>query len=166
LGGGTILMKSWLSIFLPNDEYKEKRVLYFLAESAVVLLAISFIFLAVKRFYPINQISDEIVVAALSGLVIIYTIIRYMVSGIEYSNVFNKTEYKKEVRSIVFQSLKFAVIFSVIYLLFTGIPKAKEGWVDLLGLSFLIWTFMFLLNYFSLKHSFKKNSELEEDNKL
>ncbi|TYS89333.1 DUF3278 domain-containing protein [Rossellomorea aquimaris] len=158
-------MKSWLSIFLPKDEYKEKKVLYFLAESAVILLAISFIFLALKRFYPINQIRDEIVVAALSGLVIMYTIIRYMVSGIEYSNVFNKTEYKKEVRSIVFQSLKFVVIFSVIYLLFTGIPEAKGGWVDLLGLSFLIWTFMFFLNYFSLKRSFKKNCELEEDNK-
>lgn len=158
-------MKSWLSIFLPNDEYKEKRVLYFLAESAIILLAISFIFLAVKRFYPINQVSDEIVVAALSGLVIMYTIIRYMVSGIEYSNVFNKTEYKKEVKSIGFQSLKFAILFSVIYLLFTGSPEAKEGWVDLLGLSSLIWTFMFFLNYFSLKHSFKKNGELEDENK-
>ncbi|MGM0865264.1 MAG: DUF3278 domain-containing protein [Bacillota bacterium] len=157
-------MKSWLSIFLPNDEYKEKRVLYLLAESAVILLAISFIFLAVKRFYPMNEISGEIVVAVISCSVIIYTFTRYMVSGIEYPNVFNKTEYKKEVRSIVFQSLKFVVIFSVIYLLFTGIPESKEEWVDLLGLSFLIWTFMFFLNYFSLKHSFKKNCELEDYN--
>ena len=31
-------MKSWVSFLLPNDEYKEKRMLYFFTEGAIILL--------------------------------------------------------------------------------------------------------------------------------
>lgn len=34
------VIKSWLSKLLPNDEYKEKNILYLLAESAVIFCMI------------------------------------------------------------------------------------------------------------------------------
>lgn len=33
-------MRSWISFLLPNDEYKEKRILYFFSEGAIILLLI------------------------------------------------------------------------------------------------------------------------------
>jgi hypothetical protein len=45
-------MKSWISFLLPSDEYKEKRILYFLSEGSFILLISLIILLMINRYVP------------------------------------------------------------------------------------------------------------------
>jgi amino acid transporter len=166
LGGGVKLKKSWLSIFLPSDEYKEKNILYFLAESSIILVVLCMSFLVINRFSSLNELSGNLLIGVLLGVMVIYTFLRYIFSGVEYTNIFSGKEYKKEIKNIFLQSFKFVFIFLILYLIFFGVPGEQEDWIDIIGLSILIIFFMSLINYISLKRSYKKNKELEEDDIL
>lgn len=150
--------KSWVSHFLPKDEYKEKRILLFIAESVVLIFALSMILIFLNVFIEVPKYRVEGVLLlnliSISG----YVLIRYVFSGIEYTNVFDINDYKKEFKKIIYNSFKFAVVFAVIssLLVFTGNISFK--WIDVIGLTVLGFLFMLLLNYISLRYSFKKNS--------
>src|SRR5690625_1845590 len=56
-----------------------------------------------------------------------YTYVRYILSGIEYTNVSNEREYKEQRKKVVIRSLVIGVVFFFILLLFKGIPTKQIG---------------------------------------
>ncbi|HLS34806.1 MAG TPA: hypothetical protein VK061_01045 [Bacillota bacterium] len=90
-----------------------------------------------------------------------YTYVRYILSGIEYTNVSNEREYKEQRKKVVIRSLVIGVVFFLILLLFKGILTKLEETIELIVLPILFIIFFILFNFFSLKRSMKKNQDVE-----
>lgn len=155
-------MKSWISFLLPDDEYKERKVLYFIAEaSAILVLALLFIFLSSKfGFIAYSQIDLEFVLFLSIALFCIYVLVRYTMAGMEYPEIATKASYKKELKKIGRGTYTFAAMFMLLYLLVTGIPSNTTDWAEITGFPLVVGVFWFLFNFISLKKSYNRNKEL------
>ncbi|MER1999022.1 MAG: hypothetical protein ABS882_04540 [Lysinibacillus sp.] len=78
-------MNSWLKIFLPNDEYKERQMLFFLAEASVLQVIVILVLMFVSKLLVPLSLSFALIICLAS--VIFYVGIRYIFSGIEYTDV-------------------------------------------------------------------------------
>lgn len=155
--------KSWLSFLLPDDEYKERTVVYFLAEASIILLAALVILFGINRTFPQWGLGVEFVLGISIVVFLFYVFIRYLFSGIEYTNVATEKEFTKEKNHIIFKSITFIVIFFIVYSLFFGISHTQKEWFELIILLLLAGFFIFLVDYISLKRSFKKSKDLLDD---
>ncbi len=154
---------SWLSKFLPKDEYKEKRMLYFIAESAIILATLLFLFVLLNN-YSLYGSSNTGTLALLSlGFIVAYILLRYILSGIEYTEVTSEKRYSKEKKAIINRSFVFLIILIFAYALIDGIPSDITEIFIPLSSAFFIALFMYFVSYTSLKRSFKKNKDILDD---
>ncbi|WP_186578208.1 DUF3278 domain-containing protein [Aquibacillus kalidii] len=150
-------MKSWISYLLPNDEYKEKRMLYFLSEGAVILFFSLIIMIICNNLF---NISGENATLLSSAIFLFYVSGRYILSGIEYTDIATEHSYKKELKSIFSRTCSFVVIYMLFYLFVVKIPSNLNEWIDAIGLLLSISLVLFFTSYISLKRSYNKNKEL------
>ncbi len=150
-------MKPWISYFLPNDEYKEKKMLYFLSEGGIILFLSLFVMIACTKYF---NLEGNTVLLLSIAIFLFYVSGRYIVSGIEYTDVSTEREYRKELRVISIRTIGFVVIFMTLYLIFINIPSSLNKWIEIFGLLIGVSVVMFLSNYISLNRSYKKNKEL------
>ena len=150
-------MKSWISFLMPVDEYKEKRMLYFFAEGGILLFLSLVLMMIGNKYFSLDV---EFILLSAIILFILYVFARYIVAGIEYTEVATEMAYKKELRVILVKSSTFLVGYTLLYLLFVGIPSSQSDWINLIGVSLCVSIVMFLINYISLKRSYNKNKEL------
>lgn len=145
-------MKSWISFLLPRDEYKEKVMLYFYFEGAVILLLSLIGMVIYNHFFDISVIN-----ALLISIVIflIYIAGRYILSGIAYTDVTTYQKYKKEVKDTIAHIIIFFVLM-LLYLFIAGLKK----WIEVLSLALSIGVVWFLTDFISLKRSYNKNKDL------
>lgn len=146
--------KSWISIFLPDDEYKERKVLFFLAESAVIMFLLLFGLLILQSVMSNFELDPFIALLIPFAASLYYTTIRYMLSGIEFSDVMTEQAFKRKKRLAILESIASFGIFTIAAFIF-GI----RSW-DTVGLAALTAIFLFLMNYISLRRSYRKNKEL------
>jgi hypothetical protein len=151
-------MKTWLSFLLPADEYKEKKMLYFLSEGGLILFLSLIVFWIINKF-AIN-IEVETILLSSMGIFILYMSVRYIISSIEYTDIHTETAYKKELRVILIRVIVFLITFVPIYLVFIEMPTSMEKWFELLGLILGVSFVWFLASYTSLKRSYSKNKKL------
>jgi len=151
--------KSWISFFLPKDEYKRMKILQFIAESFFLFVIVLIFVVFLNRF--IKVFDDEIGFSFLIVLmsVISYIFVRYIFSGIEYVTVFDKNDYKKELKKMFRSGFKFAFIFLVLSSLFKFFNVINFDWYDVFALTIIVLILIILMNYISLHFSFKKNNE-------
>lgn len=150
-------MKSWISFLLPNDEYKEKKMLYFFSEGAVILFLSLIVMMICNKYFHLDV---EIVLLVAIAIFLFYVSGRYIVSGIEYTDISTERAYKKELKVISIRTIGFVVIYLVCYLIFINLPKNFNDWFEILSLLIGISIIWFLSSYISLKRSYKKNKEL------
>lgn len=146
------MMKSWISFLLPEDEYKEKKMLYFLSEGAIILL-LSILVMAIFNKYA--NLSAGAVILLSIAIFLLYVLGRYIISGMEYTEVATDKSYKKEKRNIRIQAYFFFTAFLLLNIITSGRPE----WVEIIGIVFTATIFWFI-NFVSLKRSYKKNREL------
>ncbi|WP_042220486.1 hypothetical protein [Oceanobacillus manasiensis] len=157
-------MKSFLNYLLPDDEYKRTRILYFLGESAVILALGAFIFAALEIFlFDLGEFDIAITLFIVFGFIGTYTYMRYIFSGIEFTNVYNQKQYKKERKFRFIAAISSGFVFFIVIFLFNGKPSNTEDWFDIIGPSVFFIIFLFLFDYISLKRSYRKNKELTDD---
>jgi hypothetical protein len=84
--------------------------------------------------------------------------VSYIFSGMEYTDTFSSKDYKREMKKIFFQSLTFTLVFFVLYVLISGFPQEQPEWRDVIGLPIISGFLMFLINFISLKSSYRKNN--------
>ncbi|UFT98349.1 DUF3278 domain-containing protein [Radiobacillus kanasensis] len=154
------MKKSWISIFMPNDEYKEQKMVYYLAESAVILAVLCLIYALIHSYL---NLSSRDLALLLFMVPLVYSTIRYTFSGMEYTEVSTLKSYKKERRVIVYRSLTFLLFFIIIYFIFYGIPTDSYRIHDMLGIAVLSFIFMLTGSFISLKRSYTKNKDLLDD---
>lgn len=153
-------MKTWISFLLPEDEYKEKKILHFFAEGAFVLLVFLVGSLLLSRFMPIAAEFLEIYLLLAIFVFCGYVFIRYIFSGIEYAEVASEGTYHMQVKRIRKNSLRFFAVFVVLVLLFKGLPGNFMEIVEAVAVPSIAAILMFLANSFSLRNSYRKNREL------
>lgn len=150
-------MKSWLSFFLPNDEYKEKKMLYFMSEGAIILFFSLIVMIVCNKYFNLEV---ETVLLLAIAIFLFYVLGRYIISGIEYTDISTEKEYRKELRVIFIRTIGFVVIFITLYLFFINVPSSFNKWIEILALLICVSIGWFLSSYISLKRSYKKNKEL------
>ncbi len=108
------MKKSWIAFLLPKDEYKETRILYFIAESFFLLIGIVLLIIFSNRFSKVLDEEIPLVLLAVLISLIGYVLIRYIFSGIEYANVFEEVDYRRELKKMFLSGFRFAIIFAFI----------------------------------------------------
>lgn len=155
--------KTWIANLLSKDEYREKRFLYFVAESVLILSILLFLYLIVDSLLIDLNVTGDMMALMSLGFLSIYILLRSTLTGIEYPEIETKARYKKEKRSKVYGSIRFGILFIIVYGVFKGIPANLQEVVNVIGPATLAAIFFFLLNYISLRKSYSKNRELLDD---
>lgn len=81
--------------------------------------------------------------------------------NIRRSQVKQRTGKKR--KEITALSLASGLIFAILALIFTGIPEHLGSWVDFIVMVMLFVFIHFLINFISLRKSFRKNQDLLDD---
>lgn len=147
-------MNSWLTLFLPKDEYKQKRLFHFLAEAAALSILYSIAMIGLSLRWSLDT---SLTLLGGLGLMLLYVLARYVLSGMEYTEVFTKKEYHQQLKKIVGQTLGFVVIYFLVYSVMTSFPSTRTEWVEFGGFLGLLAFFYFGIHYLSLRRSFTKN---------
>ncbi|MEL4027147.1 hypothetical protein NST89_00615 [Caldifermentibacillus hisashii] len=100
-------MKSWISFLLPNDEYKEKKMLYFFSEGAIILFLSLIVMIICNKYFNLDV---ETVLLAAIAIFLFYVSGRYIISGIEYADITTESAYRKELRVIFIRTIGFVVM--------------------------------------------------------
>ncbi|MYL57599.1 hypothetical protein GLW20_08780 [Virgibacillus halodenitrificans] len=159
------MIHSFLNVFLPEDEYKRLRVLYFMAEAAFLIGALLMLGSALNNYWlEWNFGATEVtfILMMVPMLMAGYTYFRYIFSGIEHTEVSNNQSYKKERRVAGKRALSVGVIFFILLLIVKGIPSNYGEGIDLIALPIVFTLLYFLFDLISLKRSAKKNTDLED----
>lgn len=146
-------MKSWMSFFLPDDEYREKMMLYFFSESAVILLLSLVGMIVYNHYFDISVVNASLISIL---IFLVYITGRYAATGIEYTDVTTDKAYKKALKVIFIRVIGFFVILVSVYLLLEGSDK----WLRLILLTLSASIIWFFVSLFSLKRSYNKNKDL------
>ncbi|WP_110926967.1 DUF3278 domain-containing protein [Bacillus massiliglaciei] len=150
-------MKSWISFIMPKDEYKETRMLYFFSEGAVLLFLFLMVMAVCNEFFKLSAGT----VLLLSIIIFLFYVMgRYILSGIEYTDVATESSFKKEIKNIVTRTGSFTVIFMIMSVWTGGMPENQMKWLEKIGLAACSGLFLFLMNVISLKRSYKRNKDL------
>lgn len=155
--------KTWISKLLPKDEYREKRLLYFFAEAAVILGGLLFVYSLLASFISVMDIPGFAVAVISLLFIITYITLRTTLTGIEYPDVATEKRFKKKRRAVYYTALTFLVVFLVSNVIVKGIPTDLEQTLDMVIPTILAAILFFLLNYLALKKSYKKNKELLDE---
>lgn len=150
-------MKSWISFLLPDDEYKEKKMLQFFSEGAILLFLSLVITLICSRFM---NIAIDTALLLHIGLFLFYVYGRYIISGIEFTDIATERAYQKELKAILAKAIGFTAIFIFLYSIMFGLPVATSEWLEILGFPLLTGFVMFFTNFISLRLSYNRNKEL------
>jgi len=157
------MIRSFLNVFLPEDEHKRTRILYFMAEATFLTVVILLLFGLMKYVLNIVHLDTDFVVMIGPFLVMAYVYFRYIFSGIEFTDVANKGEFKKQRRVVFKRSLLVGVLFFMISPIVKGIPNSPGERIELIALSIIFTIFYVLFDYISLKRSYKINRDLTDD---
>lgn len=125
-------MRSWLTVFLPKDEFKRNSIISFLAESAVILFAFFILMIISLNFIDVGV--DAILIMAV-GIFLFYVLGRYTFSGIEYTDVYSTEEYESILKSLVFKSAFFVMLLGLGYAFLIEFPKTVTDYVFTIGVS-------------------------------
>lgn len=158
------MVRSFLNYLLPEDEYKRIRMVYFMAEAAFLIIVILLFFSFLNHYWLNWELSEgSFITFIIPMITIIYTYIRYILSGIEHTDIANKKGYKEQRRVILKRALSFGLIFFVGSLAFYGIPSDWVEAMNIIGPAIFSIIFYYIFDFTSLKRSYKKNKDLMDD---
>lgn len=139
------------------------QILYKNPLAAVVQVILVIALLIVNQLFL--PMTSKIILVICLFSIIIYVGARYIFSGIEYTDVSTKSEYKQQLKKLRVQSIGFVAIFIVLTVVFevAGITSFFDGSVETMEFFVVLaisGVFLFGTQYVSLRKSFAKNREL------
>lgn len=90
------MIHSFLNKFLPEDEYKRLKILYFMAKTTSITIGVLVIFGFLKYILQIPYIDGDIFLLLGFFPMSAYPLIRYIFSGIEHTDLYSKQDYHKQ----------------------------------------------------------------------
>jgi len=131
-----------------HDEFKQQQIARFIVEAALLQFIVSFIIIGLHVSTSIEPLFLMVIPFA---LFLFYCVIRYMLSGIEFADVFTEQEYKK-MKKRNLRGAAWAFVFNGIAFFFIE-KSLYESLIFGLISGILMWS----MNTISLKKSYKKN---------
>ncbi|AWE07810.1 hypothetical protein DCE79_10625 [Lysinibacillus sp. 2017] len=154
------MKNSVIFFFLPSDEYKQNKIKDFFSEALLLLILINVLYFISAKFYNEVQISNPLFAFINILIPIIYILMRYILSGIEYTSIFTSTDYSKANKRLIKNAIKFFVVFAAITLIIKGLPSTSKETIELFGIAIISAIILFSINWLSLKLSYKKNKNI------
>lgn len=156
------MIRSFLKVFLPEDEYKRTRILYFMAETTFLTVGILLLLGLLKYVLHIPHLDTEFILLLSPFLMVGYPYFRYILSGIEHTEVSSKKDYKRGRHVAAKRALLVGVLFFIIILLVKGFPDNYNEGLDLIALPIIFSLIYYVFDLVSLRQSIKKNKELDD----
>jgi hypothetical protein len=92
----------------------------------------------------------------------VYIFLRYVFSGIEYTEIFTEADYKKEKNLLLKNNLLFLFLLIIGFTFFNGITSTFfEFVIDLVMPCIFIALIKYVMELISLRWSYKKNKRIE-----
>jgi len=113
----------------------------------------------INKYVPNLQLDLELALFLAIWLFIGYVFLRYIISGMEYTDISTEQAYKRQLKVILTKSCGFVIIFNLLYLIFI-LPNSTSEWFESIAISVIGGFILFSLDYISLKKSYKKNKDL------
>ncbi|QXE01628.1 hypothetical protein [Terribacillus sp. DMT04] len=151
--------KTWIRFLLPDDEYKRRNIMSYFAEAAILQLGVLVIMLILARTGLISMEGELVLLLLLFGSAA-YIGIRYILSGMEYTDIMTEKAFQKERKRIVVKSITFFLFFVGAYFLINLSETISTSPIDILGLGITTAVILFITDYASLRRSYQKNKEL------
>lgn len=153
-------MRSFINFMLPKDEYQRLKVLYFIAEAAVIVMITMTIISLLDIF-----LFDWILWLAwiLPWLMALYVFFRYAFAGLEYSDMSKEQQYKNRKRKSLKTATATAILFYLLSLTISGGFTNKAIALDKLGLAITFFIFFYAFDRFSLARSYRKNKDIDDE---
>lgn len=142
-----------------NDEYVDQKKTQFKIEALYIIIGL--LALNILQGIITGNLSDHVLLSI--GIVYffaVYYLLRKVFTGLEYPDVATEKGYKKKRKEVLMLWLTSFVIFVTINIGHKLIFSPEREWIDIIGLSGLFLLFLFLIEYFSVKRSYKKNQEI------
>lgn len=159
------MIRSFLNVFLPEDEYKRLRVLYFLAEAAFLMIGLLIVGLLINKMFLKWSIDADllsIVLLLTASFMVIYVYLRYVFSGIEYPDVSSRKSYQGALRIAAKRAFFTGLIFLVVFFLVKGLPHTVSELQELVMLPMIFMVLHCTVDLVSIRQSAKKNRDLVE----
>ncbi|WP_121639432.1 hypothetical protein [Virgibacillus sp. Bac330] len=153
------MKRSFIYVFLPEDEYKQMRIITILAEAAVIVSTLLMLCLFAGSWFNWHM-EGYLTAFFIFTFILFYTFLRYILSGMEYAEIAGEANYIKAKRKVYSQSIRFGIVFIIIMFVSKGIPNDWIDALDIVGPSILATCFYFIFDRISLKKSYKKNKDL------
>lgn len=145
-----------------NDEYVEQRKTQFKLEGLYIILGV--LILNILQGIITGNLSDHVFLSF--GIVCFFTVyylLRKVFTGLEYPDVASEKGYRKKRKEVFALWLTTFIIFVSINIGHKLLFSPEREWIDIIGVSGLFLLFLFLIEYFSVKRSYKKNQEIGTD---
>src|SRR5699024_4632406 len=142
-----------------NDEYVDQKKTQFKIEALYIIIGL--LSLNILQGFITGNLSDHVLLSI--GIVYFFTVyylLRKVFTGLEYPDIATEKGYKKKRKEVVMLWLTSFVIFVTINIGHKLIFSPEREWIDIIGLSGLFLLFLFLIEYFSVKRSYKKNQDI------
>lgn len=137
--------------FFVQDEFKQQQITKFIVEAALVQFVVSFMMIV---FYLFTDIEPLFLLGTPFAVFIFYSLVRYVLSGIEFANVLTDEDYQQMKKRNRLLAVGVAMLMGLLWFLF------NQSIIDSVCLSLLTGFLLWLLETISLKKSFKKNQSL------
>src|SRR5699024_1935403 len=121
-------MKTWISFLLPDDEYRDKKILYLISVRSIILLIYLISILINNRYIFYFQIDLELLLFLGIWVFIGYVLIRYTISGMEYTDLSTEQDYNRRLKATRVKSIGIVVLFALLSLMFM-VPSIVNEWI-------------------------------------
>ncbi len=144
-------MKLNILEWFSNDEYKQKEFSKILVEAAIIQVLLSFLMCVL---YAVTDIEPLFLLITPFAAFLYYSLIRYVLSGIEFANVFNEEDKNRMQKRNLVRALSLVIGFFLLSLLI------NRNLLDSAMVSLIAGALLYLIDTISLRKSFRKNADL------
>ena len=152
----------WFQIQRSNDEYVDQRKTQFKIEGLYIVLGL--LTLNILQGIITGNLSDHVLLSI--GIVyffVVYYLLRKVFTGLEYPDIASEKGYKKKRNEILLLWLLTFVTFVTVTIGHKLLFSPEREWIDIIGVSALFLLLLFLIEYLSVKKSYKKNQDIGSD---
>lgn len=145
-----------------NDEYVEQKKVQFKVEGLYIVLGM--LIVNILQGFIRGKISDHVLLSL--GIVfffVMYYMLRKALTGVEHPNIASEKRYNKKRKEIIISSLIAFGTFLGGNIIHKLVFSPHREWIDIFAVSALFLVIWFLIDYFSVKRSYQKNQEIDDE---